>query len=241
MNAIEEIKNATQNNNLHYLKLDLGSLASIREFSQKFHELETRLDILICNAGVLSPLEKTSDGFEMNMGVNHFGHFLLTNLLLDMLKSSAPSRIIIVASQLYLIGSLKKDDINSEKSFSNTWFQYANSKLANIYFMLELSRRLQGSGVTCNALCPGVVDTEAARYLNPFMKVLMWPMMKLFYSTPEIGCQTAVLLAIEKSLEKESGNFYISCRKKNLSSKALNEENIKWLWEKSEELTGLKK
>jgi NAD(P)-dependent dehydrogenase (short-subunit alcohol dehydrogenase family) len=174
----------------------------------------------------------------MNIGVNHFGHFLLTNLLLDMLRASAPSRIVIVASQLYMIGSLKKDDINSEKSFSNTWFQYGNSKLANILFMRELSRKLEGSGVTCNALCPGVVDTEAARYLNPFMKVLMWPMMKLFYSTPEVGCQTSVFLAVEKSLEKESGNFYVSCRKKDLTSKAQNNDDAKWLWEKSEELTG---
>lgn len=240
LSAIEEIQSATSNDNLYFLKLDLSSLDSIRECSENFHKLEQSLDILICNAGVLSPNARTSDNFEMNMGVNHLGHFLLTNLLLDMLKSNiAPSRIIIVASQTYMVGSINKEDFNSEKNFSNVWMHYANSKLANLLFMHELSIKLKGTKVTCNALCPGTVQTEAARYLNPVMKFFMKPMMKLFYSTPEVGCQTCVMLAVEPSLEKENGSFFVGCRKKDLMAKATDDDLALWLWEKSIKMTGL--
>lgn len=130
------------------MQLDLGSLESIREFSRKFHEKESRLDILVNNAGLLSPFSKTKDGFELNMGVNHLGHFLLTNLLLDLLKSAAPSRIVVVASKLHEWGSIDKENFSNEKSFSNSWKAYSNSKLANVLFMRKLANDLEGSGVT---------------------------------------------------------------------------------------------
>lgn len=237
--AIEEIQKETNNKNLHFLRLDLSSLAAIRECSKNFHELETRLDVLINNAGVLSPENRTEDNFEFNMGVNQIGHFLLTNLLLDMLKLSASSRIIIVSSQTYMVGSINKDDFNSEKGFSNVWFHYANSKLANLLFMRELSKKLEGTKVTCNALCPGTVQTEATRYLNSFMKFLMKPMMKLFYSTPEVGCQTAVFLAVEPSLQEKSGGFYVACKKKELTARAQDDDMAKWLWDKCVEMSKL--
>lgn len=170
MAALNEIKQLSGSANLHFLALDLASLDSIRDFSKKFHELETRLDILINNAGLLSPLERTKDNFELNMGVNHLGHFLLTNLLLDLLKVAAPSRIVVVSSTLHSIGVINKDDFNSEKSFPGTWKGYGNSKLANLLFVRKLATLLDGTGVTVNALCPGGVDTEATRYLNSFLK-----------------------------------------------------------------------
>lgn len=168
--ALNEIKEASGSDSLYFMQLDLASLDSIREFCKKFHETETRLDILINNAGLLSPLERTKDGFELNMGVNHLGHFLLTNLLLDLLKSATPSRIVVVSSKLHSIGAINKDDLNSNKSFPGSWKGYANSKLANILFVKKLAKTLEGSGVTINSLCPGGVDTEATRYLNSFMK-----------------------------------------------------------------------
>lgn len=170
MEALNEIKEKSGNTNIHFMKLDLASMESIREFSEKFHLIETRLDILINNAGLLSPLERTKDGFELNMGVNHLGHFLLTNLLLDLLKKAAPSRIVVVSSALHSIGTIDKENLNSEKSSANAWKLYGNSKLANILFTRKLSKILIGTGVTVNALCPGGVNTEATRYLNPFMK-----------------------------------------------------------------------
>ncbi|CRK88329.1 CLUMA_CG002108, isoform A [Clunio marinus] len=235
--AVNEVKAASGNDNVFFLQLDLASLESIREFSKKFHEIETRLDILINNAGVLSPLERTKEKFELNMGVNHLGHFLLTNLLLDLLKQSAPSRIVVVASQLHKIGAIDKENFNSEKSFAGSWKAYANSKLANILFTRELSKRLEGTGVTINALCPGAVDTDATKYLNPIMRFLMTPLKKLFYKSPENGAQTSIMLAVEPELEKVSGKYYETCQESTSSEKSKDDEMAAWLWELSDEKT----
>lgn len=168
--ALNEIKDISGNDNLHFLALDLASLQSVREFSRKFHDMESKLDVLINNAGVVSPLEKTKDNFEINMGVNHLGHFLLTNLLLDLLKKASPSRIVVVSSYLYNRGEINKHDFNYEKNYPGYLKAYFNSKLANHLFMRKLSQVLAGTGVTVNAVCPGWVDTEASRYLNPLLK-----------------------------------------------------------------------
>lgn len=168
--AANEIKLLSGNKNVSFLELDLGSLTSVREFSKKFHDLESRLDVLVNNAGLLSPEARTEDGFEMNMGVNHLGHFLLTNLLLDLLKKSAPSRVVVIASETHKIGSINRDDFNSEKSFPGTLLGYSNSKLANVIFARELSKKLRGTDVTVNSCCPGPVETDVNRYLNIFMR-----------------------------------------------------------------------
>lgn len=168
--AIDEIILLSGNENIHFLELNLGSLSSVREFSKKFHDLETRLDVLVNNAGLMSPEVRTEDGFEMNMGVNHLGHFLLTNLLLDLLKKSAPSRVVVIASEAHRMGSINREDFNSEKSFPGTWMGYCNSKLANVIFARELSKKLQGTGVIVNSCCPGPVETDVNRYLNIFMR-----------------------------------------------------------------------
>lgn len=237
MTALNEIKESTKNEQLYFLKLDLSSLQSVRDFAQKFRELENRLDVLINNAGVLSPLNRTADGFEMNFGVNHLGHFLLTNLLLDLIKASAPSRIIVTSSSLHNISNINKEDINSEKSFPGAFKGYANSKLCNILFMRELSKRLEGTGVVVNALCPGPVNTEAIRYLNPVVRFFLNPMKKYFHNTPEVGCQSTVLLAVEPSIAEVTGNYYDQFEKKEPSIRGQNYEE--WLWDKSVELTKL--
>jgi retinol dehydrogenase 12 len=168
--AMEEIKKSSGSDNVHFLRLDLACLASIREFSVEFHALESRLDILVNNGGLLSPEARTEDGFEMNMGTNHLGHFLLTNLLLDLLKTSAPSRIVVVASNMHRIGKIAKENFKSEKSFPGTWTCYSNSKLANVIFTKELAKKLEGSGVSVNCCCPGPVETEVNRNLGGFMR-----------------------------------------------------------------------
>lgn len=134
----------------------------------RFKSEETKLHILINNAGIMDcPRMLTKDGFEMQIGVNHMGHFLLTLLLLDVLRASAPSRIVVVSSLAHRFGTINKDDLNSEKSYSRK-FAYAQSKLANVLFTRELAKRLEGSGVTVNALHPGVVDTELFRSMRFF-------------------------------------------------------------------------
>lgn len=177
LEAVKVVKEFSENENIHFLQLDLASLDSVRQFSKKFHELESRLDILVNNAGVNVPqLERTVDDFELNMGVNHLGHFLLTNLLLDLLKASDQGRVVVLSSFTHSFGSILKDNFNAEKYFprgwgpQRSWVAYANSKLANLMFACELAKRLSGTKVTVNACCPGPVSTEIARNLTGIEK-----------------------------------------------------------------------
>lgn len=169
--ALKEIKERSESDNVHFLQLDLSSMESIRQFSKKFHELENHLHILVNNAGVMAiPKAVTKDGFEMQIGTNHMGHFLLTNLLLDVLKQSSPSRIINVSSLFHWYGRINKEDLNSEKSYWR-WIAYGQSKLANILFTRELSKRLEGTGVTVNAVHPGAVRTGLTRDVDMLSKL----------------------------------------------------------------------
>jgi NAD(P)-dependent dehydrogenase (short-subunit alcohol dehydrogenase family) len=153
--ALKEIKERSKSDNVHFLQLDLASMDSVREFSRKFHEAEDQLHILVNNAGIMAcPKGKTKDGFELQLGTNHLGHFLLTNLLLDLLKSSAPSRVVVVSSLFHIVGKIRQSDLNGDR-FYFRWFAYASSKLANILFTNELAERLNGTGVTANSLHPG--------------------------------------------------------------------------------------
>ncbi|XP_019624332.1 PREDICTED: retinol dehydrogenase 13-like, partial [Branchiostoma belcheri] len=139
----EAIRKDTGNGNVVVEKLDLASLKSVREFAAKANGTESRLDILINNAGIMTcPQWKTEDGFEMQFGTNHLGHFLLTNLLLDKLKNSAPSRVVNVASSAHYGGHIHFDDINLEKSYGPIK-AYCQSKLANVLFTKELDRRMK--------------------------------------------------------------------------------------------------
>lgn len=168
--ALKEIKERSESQNVYLLQLDLSSMESIRQFSKKFHELEAQLHVLINNAGVMAiPRATTKDGFEMQIGTNHMGHFLLTNLLLDLLKQSAPSRVVVVSSLFHWYGRINREDLNSEKSYWR-WIAYGQSKLANILFTRELARRLEGSGVTANAVHPGAVRTELMRDIGTISK-----------------------------------------------------------------------
>lgn len=156
--ALEEIKERSKSSKVHLMELNLASIKSIRDFSKNFHGTEKRLDILINNAGVMAcPKSYTEDGFEMQMGVNHLGHFLLTNLLLDMLKVSAPSRIVVVSSEGHRITDINRDDLMSEESYSKIK-AYGQSKLANILFARELSKKLRDQGVTVNSCHPGILN-----------------------------------------------------------------------------------
>lgn len=201
----------------------------------RFLEEESRLDILINNAGVMNlPRCETKDGFEMQIGVNHMGHFLLTNLLLDTLKASAPSRIVVVSSIAHKMGNIRKNDLNSEKSY-NKYKAYFQSKLANVLFSRELSKKLQGTGVTVNSLHPGVVQTELNRY-QPITSKLIYPLYICFKS-PTSGAQTQLTVALDPDLEKVSGKYFDNCSIKEESAAAKDDEMAKWLWNTSVEWT----
>lgn len=163
--AAKEIRGETLNHRVNARHLDLASLKSIREFAAQVTEEEEHVHILINNAAVMRcPHWTTEDGFEMQLGVNYLGHFLLTNLLLDKLKASAPSRIINVSSLAHVAGHIDFEDLNWEERKYDTKAAYCQSKLAIVLSTKELSRRLQGTGVTVNALHPGVARTELGRH-----------------------------------------------------------------------------
>lgn len=170
--ALDEVKRVSGSSNVFLMKMDLGSKRSIKEFAEDFLAREPELHILINNAGRMhTPEGKTEDGFETQMGTNHLGHFYLTHLLLDRLKQCSPSRIINVSSIAHGHSRLKLDDLNMTQSSYNSFVAYGNSKLANILHAMELSRRLQETGVTAYSLHPGAVTTELAREYNFVFRV----------------------------------------------------------------------
>lgn len=170
--ARRDIINITGNPNITCMQLNLSSFKSIRKFADEFSATGMNLDILINNAGVMAVgRQTTEDGLEEHIGINHFGHFLLTMLLLKRLIASTPSRIINVSSWGHRLVKFNRDDLNSEKSY-NRFQAYAQSKIANIYFTKALSRRLEDTGVTCNALHPGVTYTDLSGNLSGFSFLL---------------------------------------------------------------------
>lgn len=204
---------------------------------RRFLAEENRLDILINNAGIMMvPKSLTKDNFEAHIGVNHLAHFLLTMLLLDTIKKSAPARIVNVSSEAHMVGTIKKDDFMSERSY-NRIGAYGQSKLANILFTRELAKRLEGSGVTVNSLHPGVVNTELTRYV-PGHQVLsfIWPFLT---KTPKSGAQTTLTCALDPSLANVTGKYFANCQIKQETRAARNDETAKWLWDTSLRLTGL--
>ena len=172
--AAEEVRRASGSSKVVFQQLDLASLTSVRRFCERVLKEEPRIDILINNAGIMAcPYWKTEDGFEMQFGVNHLGHFLLTNLLLDRLKEAPAARIVNVSSIAHaMTKGINFDDINSEKSYS-AWTAYGQSKLANILFTRSLARRLEGTTVTTTSLHPGTIRTELARHLGPIRYLLV--------------------------------------------------------------------
>ncbi|XP_036330607.1 retinol dehydrogenase 13-like isoform X3 [Rhagoletis pomonella] len=242
--ARDEIVLETYNKHVYCRQCDLASLESVRKFVESFKKEQQRLDILINNAGVMRcPRLLTKDGFEMQLGVNHMGHFLLTNLMLDLLKKSAPSRIVTVSSLAHTRGEINVADLNSDKSY-DPGTAYNQSKLANILFTRELARRLEGTGVTANALHPGVVDTELFRHMGFFnsffaslvFKPLFWPFIK----SPQNGAQTTLYAALDPELINVSGKYFSDCNLKDVAPAALDDALAKWLWAVSEKWTKLK-
>lgn len=207
--ARQEIIKETDNLNVFNRTLDLSSLDSVRRFVAEFKKEEPRLDVLINNAGVMMcPRTLTKDGFEMQIGTNHMGHFLLTNLLLDLMKKSGASRIINVSSMVHTSGKLNKEDLNSEKSYSKIG-AYSQSKLANILFTRELAKRLQKSIVTVNCLHPGAVKTDLQRHmLPPWIKWLGDFIFLFAFKSAKSGAQTQIRLAVDPDLESTTGRYF---------------------------------
>jgi retinol dehydrogenase-12 len=248
--AVKDIKKEFPDADCEVERLDLADLASVRSFADKLLNTNQRIDILINNAGVMAcPLARTKDGFEMQIGTNHFGHFLLTNLLLDRIKESgtpeSPSRIVVLASLAHHISDIQWDDINFERSSYSAWKAYGQSKTANILFAKELDRRLveeakdggeAGPSVLVTALHPGSISTPLGRHafgyglysfvLGPFLKTI-----------PQ-GTATSLVAAASPKITQ--GGLYLSdCFPEETASYANNVESATRLWTISMEAVGL--
>ncbi|CAG0889205.1 unnamed protein product [Cyprideis torosa] len=242
--AREEIILSTGNQHVVARECDLASFDSIRKFAERINQEEPQLNILINNAGVMRPPKSlTKDGLELQMGTNHFGHFLLTNLLLDKIKASAPSRIIVVSSVGHKRGRIDFDDLNADKEYDARQV-YCNSKLANNLFSNELARRLSGSGVTVNCLHPGIVRTELGRHMSLYKSKWSWffvyPLVWILLKSPEEGAQTTIRLAVDKTLEKTTGRYFSDQKEVPQADQAYDEAVAKRLWDVSEIWTRLK-
>ena len=243
--ALNDIVEETGSKKVVLKHLDLASLKSVRKFAEDINKNEPELHVLINNAGLAYPPKqsKTEDGFELTVGVNYLGHFLLTNLLLDLLKRTAPSRIVVVASTVHhqLTKEFRFDNIHSEK-FYDKWDAYGQSKLACILFTRELAKRLEGTGVTINSLHPGVMVTELANnFMNPIGMFFIMVGMRFLAKTNEQGAQTTIHLAVSREVKDVSGLYFSDCEVKEPSKPAQDDGTAKKLWEVSADLVGLDK
>lgn len=235
----DEIISKTGNKDVIVVHLDLSSFETVRKCAENVLKTEKKLHVLINNAGVYDEVKSLSeDGNEYILQSNHFGHFLLTILLLDLLKKSAPSRIINVASGAYKMAKLDVNDLAGK----NCKFQidrYGRSKLANILFTKELASRLLNTGVTVNALHPGMVKTEITSKTFGFFPLITKMLMKVVAKSCDEGAQTSIYLAVHPNLAKTTGKYFSDCREEKVVGQASDKQLAKQFFEMSEKIVGI--
>jgi NAD(P)-dependent dehydrogenase (short-subunit alcohol dehydrogenase family) len=231
--AREDVARTTGRNDVELMALDLGSKASIRAFAASFRAKHQRLDVLVNNAGLWSTARGTTqDGLESTFGVNHVGTFLLTRELLPLLEASPPARVVVLSSKLHYSGKMDWEDLQFERRKFKGTTAYNQSKLANVLFTRALARRLEGKGVTVNAVHPGVVATELIR---DFPK-LVARLAHLFMLTPEKGAACSLHVATAPELASVSGEYFEKSRVKAAAKAALDVEAQERLWQLTETL-----
>uniref|UniRef100_W5LQZ8 Polyprenol dehydrogenase n=1 Tax=Astyanax mexicanus TaxID=7994 RepID=W5LQZ8_ASTMX len=245
--AVKKIQEQTGQRKVEFMYLDLASLKSVRQFVLRFKARGLPLHVLVNNAGVmLVPERKTEDGFELHFGLNYLGHFLLTNLLLDTLRSSGRSgqcsRIVTISSATHYGGRLNLDDLQGRSCYSSHG-AYAQSKLALVLFTYHLQDRLcaQGDPVTANAVDPGMVDTDLYENLCSPAQLAKRPVAKLLFRTPAEGASTAIYAAAASELEGVGGLYLYNGRKTESSVTSYDEQLQGRLWKQSCALVGLQK
>jgi NAD(P)-dependent dehydrogenase (short-subunit alcohol dehydrogenase family) len=237
--TVEEFKREANTPNIEYLLADLSSQDEIRKLAEVFKNRHNRLDVLVNNAGGFFLWRQESvDGIEMTFALNHLAYFLLTDLLLEMIVASAPARIINVSSGSHLRATLDFDDLRRHKGFGGM-NAYGQSKLANVFFTYELARRLEGTGITVNAMHPGFVATNIGSNLGWFMRFIR-PLMNLRALSVEQGAETVIYLATSPEVEDITGKYFFRCKSVPSSAYSYDEAVAKQLWTVSEEMTGIK-
>jgi NAD(P)-dependent dehydrogenase (short-subunit alcohol dehydrogenase family) len=220
-------------------RADFASLADVRRLAADLLAAQPRIDVLANNVGLIAGRRTlTEDGHELTFAVNHLAPFLLTNLLLDRLRESAPARVVTTSSDAHRGGLIDLDDLDGERSWSSMR-AYSTSKLANVLFTRELARRTQGSGVVANCFHPGVIRTRLTRRARPLLAVgarLAAP----FLGSPKTGAETLVHLAASLDAAEVSGGYFVNQRPGRPNAQAQDDSLAAALWERSEELTGLR-
>jgi NAD(P)-dependent dehydrogenase (short-subunit alcohol dehydrogenase family) len=237
--AQKEIQAQSGNQNVHLLLADLSSQQSIRQLAEQFQQQFSQLHVLINNAGMF-PLgrRETVDGLEMAFAVNYLAPFLLTNLLLDTLKASVPARIVNVSSDSHEQGYIDMDDLQSKRR-SSIYKIYGQSKLALVLFTYELARRLEGTGVTVNALHPGFVATNIGQSdVGPFLRLIAGLIFR-FGISPEEGAKTSIYLASSPDVEGVTSKYFVKSAAKRSVEISYDEPLQQRLWEESVKLTHL--
>jgi NAD(P)-dependent dehydrogenase (short-subunit alcohol dehydrogenase family) len=238
--AQNEIKTKSGNDAVDLMLADLSSRESIRQFAENFQQHYKQLHVLINNAGVVNlSRRETGDGLEMIFAVNYLAPFLLTNLLLDRLKANAPARIVNVSSDSHQSGYIKMDDLQSEEKY-RFMRAYGQSKLALVLFTYELSRRLQGAGVTANCLHPGFVATNIGQNgIGPVGRSII----KLIFSnlgiSPEEGAKTSIYLASSPEIEGVTGKYFVKSIPIRSAPISYDETLQRQLWEESAKLVNI--
>ncbi len=234
--AVGDIITKSGNKNVELIQADMSSQDSIRQAADEFKARHEKLHVLINNAGVyLTKRTTTPDGFESTFAVNHLGPFLLTSLLLHILKASAPSRIVNVTSDAHNGAKIDFDDLQGEKRFSG-WHAYSQSKLAMILFTHELAKKLEGSGVTVNSAHPGVVRTNFAKN-NGGLVMLGFRFLGIFFISPESSARRILYVATSPELEGVTGKYFTKMHEARSSPESYDDGSAKRLWQVSEQLT----
>ena len=238
--ARDEIVERSGNQAVEVMPLDLASFRSIRSFAADVLDRFDRLDVLVNNAGLtLQRRRETEDGFEETFGVNHLGHFLLTDLLVERLRATAPARVVVVSSNAHKSArrGLDFDDLQGERRYR--WMDaYNKSKLANLYFTRELARRLDGTDVTVNALHPGFVRSDFGRD-GDLGGIYGWGIKYLaspFAISPERGARTTIYLASSPEVDGVTGGYFYKCKPATPSTVAQDDAAARRLWDVSDEL-----
>jgi NAD(P)-dependent dehydrogenase (short-subunit alcohol dehydrogenase family) len=217
---------------------DLSVLEDVRALAQRLLERQPRIDVLVNNAGtVASRRARTPEGYAKTFAVNHLAPFLLTNLLLDRLRASAPARVVTTASAEHWKGSIEPDTLARDQRSWGPLAAYRNSKLANVLFTRELARRLEGSGVVANCVHPGGVQTDLGREL-PLVMRLGWKLMSRSFTAPAEGARTLVYAISAAEAGTVSGTYFANCRPARISRQAADDTLAGALWQKSEQMVG---
>jgi NAD(P)-dependent dehydrogenase (short-subunit alcohol dehydrogenase family) len=239
--AMEEIIKDTGNTDIKLIITDLADLKSIRNAVSEFKGKHDKLHVLINNAGVINFKKQfTVEGFEKTWGTNHIGHFLLTNLLLDVIKASSPARIINLSSHGHNFASKEPlEDMYYENKKYKHIKAYGDSKLMNLWFTFELARRLEGTGVTVNAVHPGGIRTGFGKRGNPWWYQAGYYLATPVLKSPAKGARTSIYLASSSEVSEITGKYWAKRKEKKSSKLSLDETLQKKLWEISEKLANL--